>query len=135
MRLAGPLRILGTLRLLTLPPSELPAVARAQFALLRARRTVRGRPEGELVEVWGPEAAEASSDDIARLERAVALAARHGVFRPSCLVRSVALAELVRRDGHSGSAVKVGVRWSDGEFRAHARVDSSQETRIRVRAP
>jgi hypothetical protein len=51
---------------------------------------------------------------------AVSRAAEHGLFRPYCLVRAIALQDLLIANGIHGSAVRVGVRREDGEFSAHA---------------
>lgn len=101
----------------------------AQIALLRALARVRTRPIGTLVapfsgrQVSGgaPEGSvtpSASSVDegnvrraaIRRLELAVARAARRGLFRPTCLVRSLALADLLARHGVAGAEIRIGVR-------------------------
>lgn len=56
--------------------------------------------------------------------RAVALAvgraAEHGLFRPYCLVRAVALQALLRANGIVGSVVRVGVTRLGDRFAAHA---------------
>lgn len=113
---------MGLLVLLALPAGELLAVIRAQAALIRALRSVRRLPVGEPVHVARTKGRSKGVDagPVARLEQAVARAARHGLFRPSCLVRSVALADLLQRNGLADGRLRVGVRWADGEFRAHA---------------
>ena len=62
-------------------------------------------------------------DRIKRLERAIAQASKHGLFRPKCLVRAIALQRMIEAQGYPGSRVQVGVRWNAGEFQAHAWVD------------
>jgi hypothetical protein len=102
----------------------------AQWALLVAQLTVRSRPIGSLASPIGARA----EPDPARLAEArqVALAlvraARFGVFRPQCLVRSVALSRLLERRGIDGAMMRVGVRRTGGEFLAHAWVELAGET-------
>jgi hypothetical protein len=109
-------------------------VARGQIALLRARAIVATRPEGELTAPRGarapvagaPAPAEPTAEQRAaasRLALGVTRAAAYGVFRPLCLVRAVALHGLLERHGMPGSEVRVGVRWTDGKFAAHAWVE------------
>jgi hypothetical protein len=62
-----------------------------------------------------------------RLARAVALAARRGVFRPNCLVRSVALSRLLEREQVMGWHLRIGVRGHRGQFEAHAWVELGSE--------
>jgi len=54
---------------------------------------------------------------------AVHQAARFGPGRPQCLVRSLALRDLLRREGLGPCRVEVGVRKLDGDFQAHAWVE------------
>jgi len=58
-----------------------------------------------------------------RLAQAVERVADHGIFRPTCLVKSVALQRLLRSHGIRGSRIHIGVRLRDGDFVAHAWVD------------
>jgi len=94
----------------------------AQVALLRAQLQLRLQPVGSLVR---REAAEPLTQ-AGELERARAIAlavgraAEHGVFRPRCLARAIALRELLLKDGITGSTIKVGVRSDGGRFLAHA---------------
>jgi hypothetical protein len=102
----------------------------AQWALLVAHRTVRSRPIGSLA---SPVSARVEPDPARLAEaRQVALAlvraARFGVFRPQCLVRSVALSRMLERRGIDGAMVRVGVRRTGGEFLAHAWVELGGQT-------
>ena len=103
---------------------------RAQWALLVAQAIVRGRAVGSLATPAG----EAGVPDMARLPearrvaRAVLRAARFGVFRPQCLVRSMALSRMLATRGIDGAIVRVGVRRLNGEFLAHAWVELGGET-------
>jgi len=120
----------------------------AQFALLWAQALVWVRPLGQLVDA-GPDRATAptpadqpgaaqavaevpplSPEQLARaqgLALGVRRAAAYGVFRPLCLVRSVALNRLLDRNGIRGSRIRVGVRWAAGEFSAHAWVEHGSQ--------
>lgn len=101
----------------------------AQVALLRALARVRTQPVGTLVSPSHGRAISSSAPDLSisrqpssavernsrrasiqRLELAIARAARRGLFRPSCLVRSLALADLLARHGVAGAEIRVGVR-------------------------
>ncbi len=102
----------------------------AQGALLDALLRARLTPVGRLVAPTAPTAAraaraaraagaaaEAAIDDgqaraalVARTVRALDRAARRGLFRPSCLVRSLALLRLLERGGVSGARMRIGVR-------------------------
>jgi hypothetical protein len=55
-----------------------------------------------------------------QLALAIGRAAEHGVFRPLCLVRAVALKRLLDRHGYDGGIVRIGVRMNHGRFAAHA---------------
>jgi hypothetical protein len=94
----------------------------AQFALLKARWRVRRAPVGGLV-VRQPLPEEGAHGDPRRaraIATAVVRAAEHGVVRPTCLIRVLALQEMLHANGIRGSAVRVGVRRANGEFTAHA---------------
>lgn len=111
--------------------------AHAQLALLRALARVRRQPIGALVSPFAhPESPDrprtgapfshaissaelnARRASIQRLELAVARAARRGLFRPSCLVRSLALADLLGSIGLVGAEIRVGVRHAAGKAAA-----------------
>jgi len=102
---------------------------RAQWALLLAQMIVRRRRIGSLA----TPASKASAADSTRLPEARRLAlaiiraARFGVFRPQCLVRSVALSRMLEDRGIDGALVRVGVRRANGEFLAHAWVELAGE--------
>ena len=105
-------------------------LVQAQWALLAARGMVRNRPIGSLATptMGSPPAATARLPEARRLALAVVRAARFGVFRPQCLVRSVALSQMLEDRGISGALVRVGVRRKNGEFSAHAWVELAGET-------
>jgi hypothetical protein len=103
---------------------------RAQWELLVAQGMVRNRPIGALAT---PTSNAAAADptrlpEAKRIALAVVRAARFGVFRPQCLVRSVALSRMLEHHGITGGLVRVGVRRRDGEFLAHAWVELAGET-------
>jgi hypothetical protein len=60
---------------------------------------------------------------VQRLTLAVQRVAAYGLFRPTCLVQAIALQSMIQSRGFGGSSVRVGVRWQDGRFLAHAWVD------------
>ena len=102
----------------------------AQWWLAAAQLTVRSRPVGTLAT---PTTGVVSADiermpEARRLALAVVRAARFGLFRPQCLVRSVALSRMLERRGIEGALVLVGVRRQAGEFLAHAWVEYGGET-------
>ncbi|MEW5919201.1 MAG: lasso peptide biosynthesis B2 protein [Gemmatimonadota bacterium] len=121
---------------------------RAQWALLVAQRTVKRLPPGQLTA--RRDAAEGSayaSEPRVDTRRAQALGdavrrvAKYGVFRPACLVRSIALQRLLQIDGIQGAIIRVGVRQSEEGMDAHAWVELSGEvigdsaTHVRQYAP
>lgn len=117
-------------KLVSLSERERHDLARAQLALLRAQLAVWTRRQGRLVRPEREPSAQPDERSRARARRlayAVSLASRHGVFRPSCLVRSLALSRLLECEEVSGWHVRIGVRERDGRFEAHAWVELSAE--------
>jgi hypothetical protein len=131
-------------KLATLGVAEWRYLLHAQFALLWAQGLVWLRPLGRLVDSTPASAANAAATageagvpaerapavgaaPVPEVPRQLALgvrrAAAYGVFRPLCLARSVALNRLLDRYGYPGSRIRVGVRWVDGKFAAHAWVE------------
>jgi hypothetical protein len=55
-----------------------------------------------------------------QLALALARAAEHGPLRPLCLVRSIALRNLLESNGVHGAEIRVGVRRKGDELLAHA---------------
>jgi hypothetical protein len=110
-------------------PAEWGALARAQAELLVAQALVWVRPSGSLVETTA--AAGPAEPDVRRppnplackLAVSVQRAADYGVFRPKCLVRSLALTRLLHRHGIEGSRIRIGVRVVDRKLLAHAWVE------------
>jgi hypothetical protein len=100
----------------------------AQLELVLAQLRVWTRPRGRLIraEAQRGTAAPPSTGSLAeaqRLSLAVQRAGEHGIFRPSCLVRSVALQRMLGRRGHQGSRICIGVLSSKDGFLAHSWVE------------
>jgi hypothetical protein len=119
-------------RLLRVGPSGWVLLLRAQVALLRAERRVRGQPQGTLfrdIARTAPAPGSSSGTDprhrvrVEEIGDAVDRMARWGVSRPLCLARSLAYRELLEREDIPGSWVRVGVRMGPRGFEAHAWVE------------
>lgn len=120
-------------RALRQPPRVWMDLAHAQAMLLAAQVMVWRRPTGELVAKAAevndgttserPMAKLAPHPTAVRYANAVRFAGTHGIFRPKCLVRAVAIDAMVRRAGIAGSRIRIGVRVLDGKFSAHAWVE------------
>ncbi|HET8655589.1 MAG TPA: lasso peptide biosynthesis B2 protein [Longimicrobiaceae bacterium] len=85
-------------------------------------RGLRGAPDGHRVRRGTRPAASGAPVGLARakrLERAVALAARYGVCRGTCLSRSLVLLDLMEREGLAGD-LRIGVRVPGSVLEAHA---------------
>ena len=109
-------------RLLTLDRRSWIDLLRAQAALLRAEWRLRREPLGSLA-IRAPIDLSTVTGDPSRaraLGQAVEHAATHGVFRPFCLVRTMALRELLLAEEIRGASIRIGVRRQNGEFQAHA---------------
>ena len=111
-------------RLLTLDRRSWSDLLCAQAALLHAQWRLRREPLGALA-IRAPVDLGAASGDPARarsLGLAIERAAEHGFFRPFCLVRAMALRELLLANGICGASIRIGVRRHHGAFQAHALV-------------
>jgi len=99
----------------------------AQWQLLVAQWLVWRRPTGTFLSPRaGAVSGEPGDQEVEaalRLAQAIQRAARHGVFRPACLVRSLALHRLLEGRGVAGSRLRIGVRLEDEKFEAHAWVE------------
>ena len=102
----------------------------AQVALLRAQWRLRREPTGSFVtrERVAPGPATGDPTRARALAKAVERAANHGLFRPFCLVRAIAIRDLLERHGIEGSSIRIGVRRLETEFNAHAWVRWGDET-------
>ena len=117
-------------KLASLNEAERGELVRAQLALLRAQVAVWTRPQGRLVRAAREPAElpdERASLTARRIAGAVSLVSRRGVFRPNCLVRSLALARLLEGARVPGWHVRIGVRERTGRFEAHAWVELGGE--------
>lgn len=106
------------------------AVARGQLALIRAQFAVWLRPKGQMVRIEAADPTRAPSgivddEDVDRVALAVERAAEYGIFRPKCLVKAVALQNLLKAKGVTDSVVRVGVAKVEGGLMAHAWVERS----------
>lgn len=126
---------LGSLRrLATLSPGEWRLLLLAQWELLAARRALRSRPTGSLVQWWGageepgvdgdpstlpPEQAERAR----AVGAAVGRVAENGPVRSTCLARAVAIQRLLAREGLPTGRLLVGVRREASGLEAHAWVE------------
>lgn len=119
-------------RLRALPIGELRDLVLAQWLLLVARVRRRWTPLGRYVDLTPaavPDQAFTGSRDAGtgvlarRLALAIERAAEHGPVHTTCLERAIALDGLLRRHGVSAGRIRVGVRWQDGHFLAHAWVE------------
>ena len=117
-------------KLASLNEAERRELVRAQLALLRAQVAVWTRPQGRLVRAAREPAGmpdERASLTARRIAGAVSLVSRRGMFRPNCLVRSLALARLLEGAQVPGWHVRIGVRERTGRFEAHAWVELGGE--------
>ena len=115
-------------RLPGLRPRDLISVLAAQWHLVRAQLSLMAAPRGQLLAAVADPAAlpAARADGVARARRvamAVQRAAEYGLFRPTCLVRSIALERMLERDGVSGAVVRIGARVRDGRPQMHAWIE------------
>lgn len=94
----------------------------AHLALWRARARLRREPVGTLTmrDIAATAPISGNPQRAEALAAAIVTAATHGLFRPRCLVQSLALQDLLTRHGITGSEIRVGVRRRDGVFAAHA---------------
>jgi hypothetical protein len=113
-------------KLVRLSRTEWVELIQAQLALLWAQLLVWTRPTGKLIASSTSSNAEPAGEldpRAYRLALAVGRAAEHGVFRPLCLVRAVALNRMLEARHIRGSRIRIGVRRVNGEFTAHAWVE------------
>ena len=112
-------------KLVRLTPGEFGEMIWAQMVLLWAQALLWVRPRGSLVDEAAPTVSAGPWDreTAQRLARAVNRAAYHGLFRPYCLVRAVALNRMLEAKGMRSGRIRLGVRLVNGRFSAHAWVD------------
>jgi hypothetical protein len=100
----------------------------AQTALLRAQLLLWTQRRGALltpVHTTSTQAANVGEvpPPVGRLALAIARAARHGLFRPSCLVRALALHRMLEARGFHDTSLCIGVRRQAQQLLAHAWVE------------
>lgn len=114
-------------RLSRLTAAELRLLIEAQVVLAACQFAKWQRPIGRLIEWDAAEPANRGGNVDWQVVQSVAWgvtrAARHGVFRPQCLVRSLAIQRMLRRRGILACSLNVGVRMQNGSFQAHAWVE------------
>lgn len=121
-------------KLATLSRVELAELLSAQWALIQAQWLRWRRPTGQFVSAVAERVEEGGSSlprqlgeqeeaRAARIALMVERAAENGIFRPACLVRSIALTRMLDARGMHGSQLRVGVRWEGERFAAHAWVE------------
>jgi len=116
-------------KLFVISPREWRNLVLAQIALVHARYLLWARETGRLV---SPRSHPGEPGHIQLPQaRALALAVRRaavfGLFRPTCLVQSMALVRILERDGLYGGRIRIGVRERAGEVQAHAWVEYGGE--------
>lgn len=100
----------------------------AQRDLLSCQIAKWRRPVGELLD-WDSSpndtvvSVRVGAHTIQSVGWAITRASRYGVFRPQCLVRSLAIQRMLVRRGITETTIRIGVRLRDGEFSAHAWVE------------
>ena len=122
-------------KLLRLSPREWRNLLLAQWELLATQRLVRTLPTGELTSGRPDLAAgthPATGDpgrlvEARELALAISRASHHGLTRPQCLVRAMALSRMMERDGITGGVIRVGVRRREEAMEAHAWVEYAGE--------
>lgn len=109
-------------KLLGLSPRDWRDLVRAQAALARAQWRLRRAPIGQLAirEVIRPDQVRGDPVRARALALATERVAANGLLRPLCLVRAIALRDLLLADGIVGASIRVGVRRRNGLFEAHA---------------
>ena len=121
-------RIVALGRLPAQRPRDVARVGLAPWCLLRALVSLRLAPKGRLLAA-AARADAAPTDRIDGAERARQLvlavdrAAEYGLFRPTCLVRSLALERMLEREGIEGGVVRIGARHRNGRPEMHAWIE------------
>ena len=110
-------------RIRRLSAQEWRDLVEAQLLLIAAQLRVWLIPRGRMVHIEevAPDEASTIEPDALRVARTLSWVAAHGLFRPKCLVRALALQSMLDRRGRVGSLVRIGARrGDDGAMRAHA---------------
>lgn len=121
MAIAHPAR-----RLLALSLTDVADLVTAQGVLLSALWALRRRPRGQLLRPVAARGGMRHPRDeqwIERMATAIDRVARFGLFRPTCLVRAIALERLLRHTEAGAAAVRIGIRRHRTVLLAHAWIE------------
>jgi hypothetical protein len=120
-------------KLLATGPRGWLELTEAQLWIAWAALLVTLRPRGQLVSseplpsppapASDPEPIRGTGGFEERAAVAIQRVARHGIGRPQCLIRSLALQRMLSAHGIRGAVVRFGVRKVEGEFESHAWVE------------
>jgi hypothetical protein len=132
-------------RLRRLNAGEARLLAEAQYLLVACQFARWRRPVGQLLRIANESADSASGtaqsgdagtvetagassrgvelDKAAMIAWAITRTADYGLFRPKCLVRSLALQRMLRRHLATGGELRLGFRMENGRLEAHAWVE------------
>jgi Transglutaminase-like superfamily len=120
-------RRVAALRGLELPRARaVGRVAAAQWELVRARLSVAVTRRGRLLYPVTGTPSPVLDEAVRRargVSRAIEWAATYGLFRPTCLVRAIALERMLKREGIGGASVRIGARRSSSRIEMHAWID------------
>lgn len=110
-------------RIRRLSAQEWRDLVEAQLLLIVTQLRVWVVPCGRMVHVAevAPDEPNTIEPDVSRVARTLSWVAAHGLFRPRCLVRALAMQAMLDRRGRLGSLVRIGARrGNDGAMHAHA---------------
>ena len=116
-------------RLLSISPREWADLFSAQRSLLRAEWRMRRRPPGALLDRWSSASSDGlpiASHQLSRaleIGKAVRRVALNAIPRSQCLVRSLAICEMLEEEAIYGAIVRIGVQPRDAKLEAHAWVE------------
>ena len=106
--------------------AEAGMVIEAQLFLLACQIAKWGRPTGSLLRRASDAPVESGRMDLRTtmlIGWAVSRTAEYGLFRPRCLVRSLAIQRMLRRRGLCPGELRIGVRMNHGRLLAHAWIE------------
>jgi hypothetical protein len=109
--------------------AEFRLLVEAQATLIACQAVKWRRPVGSLLQRnVAEETADVPLDygtrkAVGSVQWAVSRSARHGVFRPQCLVRAMAIQKMLHRRGIVTARINIGVSMQSGAFEAHAWVE------------
>ena len=120
-------------KLLALSARDWRDLFHAQWLLLMAQWRLRTRATGSLLDHWTTTPGPPVAADVRQLQRtreigsAVRRVAMHGMIRPQCLARSLAICEWLESEDIRGAIVRIGVRPQEATIAAHAWVEYAGE--------